>query len=216
MSMIPDYTPQRAYLFQREQQAVRAKLAKLFKLDSVPSPAALERVIGERVDRYFKESDWEERCRDCARHSQLPWDAHKQEQLDAVAKPMLCRVLEGDKMFRAVTDDEKQRVYHEANTFRGEALVEIYLNHITREGISHIKSLGFSDRSAVSLAGQVIRKAVAFASGGFSVKPYYEPAESVEKNTAAIYTHWKLMRDVLNDEHAASMKTLFGAQQSLQ
>ena len=78
-----------------------------------------------------------------------------------------------------------------------------------------IKSMGFSDRSAVSIGGQVIKKSLGFSSQSFSVKPYYNPEISTDANVSKIYNHWKLMRDVLNDDHETNTLGLFGRGQLL-
>lgn len=211
MSSIPEYTPERAYMFARERDAVRAKIAKTIDVSKVPDRAALEYRYDARVELSLKHAAWLERTTDCARFSGIEWDREKQQQLDGIAKTMVYRILDGDQMFRAAENRNTRLIRDDSAQYRAENMIEIYLNHITREGLSQVKSMGFSDRSSLSLVGQIIRKALPFAEQTFSVKPIYNSGASAEANLSKINTHWKLMRDVLNNDHA--MNNLFSSGQ---
>ncbi len=117
-------------------------------------------------------------------------------------------------MLRAAGNENNHKNKDGSGYFRDETLEELYLNHVAREGISQIKSLGFSDRSAVSIGGQVILKARPLAKyPRSSVKPYYIKELSTEGNVYNIYNHWQLLRDALNSDHQTSAKSLFGAEE---
>jgi hypothetical protein len=215
MSVIPEYTPERAYMFERERSSVRAKIGKIIDLHHT---ASLDEIRGRHenmVDASFRTLSWLDRCAECAKHSDLDWNEQQQAKLDEIAKTMLYRILDGDQMLQASFERENHLVKDGSANFKGESLVEIYLNHVTRESLSQIKSMGFSDRSAVSIGGQVIKKSLGFSSQSFSVKPYYNPEISTDANVSKIYSHWKLMRDVLNDDHETNTLGLFGRGQLL-
>lgn len=210
MSTIPEYTPERAYMFARERDSVRAKIAKVIDLHSVPDNDALRNRFDNRLETSLRDVSWIDRCRDCAGFSNMEWDSRKQAQLDDIAKTMIYRILDGDQMLQAVNERHNHKQTDGSGYFKGETLVELYLNHVTREGISQIKSLGFSDRSAVSIGGQVIKKALPFAGEqSFSVKPYYNGELSTEGNVGKIYNHWKLLRDILNNDREMNAMSLF-------
>lgn len=197
MSTIPLYTPERAHQFQREQEAVLKKIERNYDISEVETQAALAKRYAKSISSFF--SKWQHRCKTSAEYSGITLTEDIQNQLNAIASEYVVKLAHADRITQQLVNSS----YEESHQgIAGQMLAEIYVNHLTREALSQIKTLGFSDRSSVSLCGQMILKGANLAkSGDFTVQPTYNNKHSTEQTVTSVFEHWKLIRDILNNHH---------------
>lgn len=200
MPSIPAYSPERAYMLRRSKEAVLKKIERNYDLKGIESEERLSADYGHVVGRFLASHNWQERKDQAAKLSGIPPEKFNSGQLDQLAFSTAIELAKADRIMGRIVHTSDQINDQIAAT----ALADAYINHLSREKLSQIKSLGFSDKSTVSLYGQMVLMGLSLAkSPDFTVQPLYNPNRSIEETFAEIDGHWKGLRDVLNTIHKA-------------
>lgn len=200
MSSIPAYTPERAYMLKRSKEAVLKKIERNYDLKGVESEERLSERYGHVVASFLASNEWQDRKNQAAKLSGIPPEKFNSGQLDQLAYTTAIELARADRIMGRIVQENAP----ENAQLTAIGLTDTYINHITREKLSQIKSLGFSDKSCVSLYGQMVRMSFNLAkTPDFTVNPRYDPNKKIERTVTEIEDYWKGLRDVLNTLHEA-------------
>ncbi len=157
-SKIPPYDDAHILDFLRGREGVLRRIIRMYGFcqADITLSESQNKTLQKEIDTFLYSPAWKKRCSECAQFSKIEMDPMLQAQIDVATRQILNEY--ATAFFIRNKVEAQKSSQHNAKS--GELILDIYTNHTSKEALSLIKSLGFNDRSTLSLTGFMIRGAV--------------------------------------------------------